>query len=94
MEIIDGALRVGGRGEDRALVVVQDFRPGSDIGGVVLAVLKVQPEISAQERRAKLGNELFGSVAFVAEALAPEVAIKPALMPGRVRGVDDGAEEC
>jgi hypothetical protein len=35
MQEIRGALRVCGGGEDRALVVLQDFQPAVDIGGMI-----------------------------------------------------------
>jgi hypothetical protein len=74
---IHGALRVGGGGEDRPLVLTEDFEPAFDVGGVILANLGGQFEVGGEERRAEFGNQLFLGVAFIAPALAPEVAIKP-----------------
>ena len=35
MQVIGGALRVGGGGEDQALVVLQRLQPVADIGGMI-----------------------------------------------------------
>ena len=76
MEEIHGALGVGGGGEDRPLVLLEDFEPALDVGRVILAGLQLQPEIGCQERAAQLGDQLFLGVAFIAPALAPEVAVQ------------------
>jgi hypothetical protein len=47
VQIIGGLLRVAGGGEDRPLVVLQDFQPGRDIGGVVVAGFRRNAKISA-----------------------------------------------
>jgi hypothetical protein len=49
VEVIDGALRVGGGGEDRAVVVLQDLQPRGDVGGVIVPDLRGEFEIGAQE---------------------------------------------
>jgi hypothetical protein len=49
VEIIGGLLRVAGGVEDRPLVVFQDFEPGRDIGGVVVAGFRRD----AKDRRIK-----------------------------------------
>lgn len=48
-------------------------------------VVEPQAQIGAQERRAEFGRQLFAGIAFVAETLAPEIAIKARLMTSRVR---------
>jgi hypothetical protein len=58
MQEVCGALRMGGGGEDRALVFLQDFQPALDIGGMVKARLGRQLQIGAEEGRAKLGDLL------------------------------------
>jgi hypothetical protein len=45
VRIIGGFLRVAGGGEDRPLVVFQDFEPGCNIGGVVVAGLRRDTKI-------------------------------------------------
>ena len=75
-QVIRGALRVGGGGEDGAVVVLQNFQPVGDIGGVILARLKRQFEIGAEESGAQFGDEFLLRVAFIAPALAAEVAVK------------------
>ena len=42
-----GLLRMAGGGEDRPLVVFQDFQPGRYIGGVVVAGLRRDAKIGA-----------------------------------------------
>ena len=46
------ALRVAGRGEDRAVVCLEHVQPVGDVGGVVLARLKRQIKIGTEERGA------------------------------------------
>src|ERR1700747_1632376 len=84
---IDRALRVRGGGEYRPLVVLQHLNPAGDIGGMVVANLRRQVEVGAQEGRAKLGDQLLHGVAFVTEALAPEFAREARGMPRPVHGL-------
>jgi len=56
----------------------------ADIGGVVFAVLQLQPEVGAQERRAQLGDELLARVTLVREFLASEIAIETRAVPSRM----------
>lgn len=53
-EIVGGALRVRGGGEDGALVLLQDGQPVTDIGSMIGPVFEPKAEVRAQERRAKL----------------------------------------
>lgn len=80
VQIVVGALRERGCGEDRAAILLQDFQPALDISGVIAAGLGGQLQIGAEESRAKLSDQLFTGVAFIAPALAAKVAIKAALM--------------
>ena len=48
VEVIHGALRVCGSAEDRAVVILQDLKPGCDVGAVILANLGSDPQISAK----------------------------------------------
>ena len=45
-----------------AVIVLQDFKPIRDIGGVVFAWFLMQFKIGAQESRAKLGNKFLAAV--------------------------------
>ena len=65
MQIIGSLLRMAGGGEDRPLVVFQDFQPGRDIGGVFVAGLR---------RDAKIGAKVVSHGRYVAFQMA-EVAI-------------------
>ena len=65
MQIVGGALSVGGGCEDEATVVLQDLQPVLDVGGVVLARRQLETQIRAEEGRAKFGDELFLGIAAV-----------------------------
>ena len=73
-EIIRGPLRVGGGLKDRPLVVLQDLEPGRNIGGVVVPDVRGNAKVSAQERRAELGDQFFPGIPLIANMLAPKVA--------------------
>lgn len=73
---ISGLLRVRGGGEDRAAVVLQNFEPVGDIGGVIFAGLQRQFKIGAQEGCAQFGDQFFLGIGVAAEAVAAEVAVK------------------
>ena len=77
---IDGALGMGGGGEDRAALVLQNFQPRGEVGGVVVADLRGEFEIGAQESGAQLGDEFLAGIAFVAPALASEITVKAGRM--------------
>jgi hypothetical protein len=77
VEEIHGALGVGGGCEDRPLVSLKDFQPAFDVGCMILTRFQLQPEVGCQERAAQFGDQLFLGVAFIAPALAPEVAVEP-----------------
>src|SRR5439155_3246461 len=79
------ALRVGGRGEDRAVVSLEDMQPVGNVGGVVLTRLKRQIKIRTEERGAEFGHEFFDRVAFGPETLGAEVARQARFVCGPVR---------
>jgi hypothetical protein len=76
MQEVRGALRMGRGGEDRALVVLQYLDPGRDIGSVIAADLGHQVKIGRKECRTQFGDKLLHGVTFIAETLAPEIAVK------------------
>jgi hypothetical protein len=78
VQIFGGALRMGGGGEDRALIVLQHVKPRRDVAGVIGARFGRDREVGAEECRAKLGDQLLGGIAFIAPALAGEFALIPA----------------
>ena len=49
MEIVGSSLRMGGGGEDGAGVVLEDREPVAEIGRVVLADIRSDAEIGAEE---------------------------------------------
>jgi len=63
MKEVSGTLRMGSGGEDRPLVVFQDFEPALDIGGMIAAGFGRQAQIGAKERCAKFGDKLFLGIA-------------------------------
>jgi hypothetical protein len=73
----DGALGVSSGSEDRAFVVLQNFKPVRDVTGMIFSRLRSDAKIGGQERAAKFGNKLLGGIAFVAPTLASELAIEP-----------------
>ena len=82
---IRSPLRMGGGTKNRPLVFLQDFQPALDIGGVISARLGGQFQIGAEESRAKLGDQLFARIAFIAPFLASEFSVKAALVLRPVR---------
>jgi hypothetical protein len=50
VQVIDRALRMSGGGEDGAAVVLQNRKPVSDIGRVILPRLRAEFEVGAKER--------------------------------------------
>ena len=80
-----GAFRMRGRGKDRPLVVAQNGQPIGDVGRVIFAELGRELQIGAEESRPEFGDKFFDGIAFVAETLAAEVAVKPLLVPRGMR---------
>src|SRR3546814_298007 len=68
---------LGGGLEDGPLVVRQDLEPGGYIGSVILADLRRNAEVGAEIGGPDLGDQLLAGIAFVAPALAPQVAVEP-----------------
>jgi hypothetical protein len=54
MQIIGGALRMGGGGEHGALVVLQDFQPIRDVARMIIARLGRDAEVDAKEGGAEV----------------------------------------
>ena len=76
MQEVRRALRMGCRGEDRPLVIFEHLDPRFYIRPVIPAKLRRQIKVGGQKRGAKLGDKFFHGVAFVAKALATEIAVK------------------
>lgn len=57
MEKIHGELGVRGGCEDRALIVLQDLEPGTDISGVIVANLRDEFKIGSREGAAQLVHD-------------------------------------
>lgn len=70
VQIVGGALRVGGCGEDRAFVVLQDLEPCCEIGGMIFPRVRRDGEIGAQESRPHLGDQFFKRIGMITETLA------------------------
>lgn len=78
---VGGTLRMGGGGENGALVVAQHVEPRRNIGGVVGARLGGDPEVGAEEGRTDLGDQFLGGGAGIAPALSPEIPRQARGMP-------------
>jgi hypothetical protein len=74
VEIVDGALRVARRREDRPMVVLQHRHPVRGVRGMVFTRFRCQVEVGAQEGGTKFGHEFFDGVAVGSEAPGTEVA--------------------
>jgi hypothetical protein len=74
VEIVDGALRMARRREDRSIVVVQHLQPFRHVRGVVITRFKREVEVGTQKGRTEFGHEFFDGLAFGPEAPGTEVA--------------------
>ena len=77
MEEVTRTLCVGRGLEDGAFVFPENGEPVADIGGMVIAVLEVEAEICAKERRAQFSNKFFAGIAGIPETLAAEIPVEP-----------------
>ena len=80
MQVIDGALGMGGSGKDRTLVRVQDFEPMREVGSVILARLGGDAKIRTEEGRTQFGYQFLAGVCVIAKAFASELPIEATLM--------------
>ena len=78
-------MRVGGGLKNGPLVILQYPKPASDICGVVLAGFNGDAKIGAKKCASEFCYKLLARVTFIAETLAPQVAVKAALVFGPVR---------
>jgi hypothetical protein len=76
VQVVNGPLRVGGCGKDRAVVLLHDVQPVADIRSVVLTDLRRQLQVGTPERGAQLGYKLLAGIAFIAPRLAAEVPLR------------------
>lgn len=79
MQIGDGALRMGGCLENRALVGAEDFGPGLDIGSVVGARLQFRhdPEVGAKHCSTKFDQHLFKGALAPILVIARKIPVQP-----------------
>jgi hypothetical protein len=73
-------LRVGGCRENGAFVLLQDFQPVPEIGGVIVADFRRNAEVGAKESGSKLRYQFLAGITVVAETLRVEAAVKTALV--------------
>ena len=73
-------LRMRGGCENGALVLFQNPQPAFDVGRVIRPDFWREIKIGRKKRRPELRDQLFHGVAFIAEARAAEVAVKPRLV--------------
>ena len=76
MQVINGPLGVRSRLKDGAIVGIQDLEPMVEVGGMVVAWLRRDAEVAAQERGPDLGDQFFAGVTFVAELPAAEITVE------------------
>jgi len=76
VEVIHCSLGMSGCREDGTVIILENFQPSRDIGGIFFPRLLMQFEIGTQESRSQLGNQFFAAVTFVALLLAAKVAVK------------------
>jgi len=74
---------LGGGGEDGALVAFHDLQPMADVGCMIGAKDRGQPEFGAKEGRGQFGDEFFHGIGIIAEAFA-EFAGEATLSTGPV----------
>ena len=60
---INGSLGMGGCLKDGSFVVLENFEPVAQIGGVVVARFRGNAEVAAEERGTNLGDQFFTGVA-------------------------------
>ena len=70
MQMISGFLRMAGSGEYRPLVVLQDFEPGCHIGSMILACLRRDAKVGAQEGGTDFGHKFFHGITGIGKTLA------------------------
>ena len=71
VEIIGGALGMGLCRDNGAVVVLENFQPCRDIGGIAFSRFRVLFEADAQERGARHGSKFLAAVTFIAQLLRP-----------------------
>src|ERR1035437_2882793 len=77
-------LRMGCSGENCTLVTFEHLNPRCYIRPVIRAKRRRQIKVGGHKRGAKLGDKFFHGVAFVAKALATEIAVKARFVASRV----------
>lgn len=76
MKEINRPLRVGRCLEDSPLVLLQDLEPVVEIGGVVVARLRRDAKVAAQERGPDLRYQFLAGIPLVAELRSPKIPVK------------------
>jgi hypothetical protein len=84
LQIHRGFGRLGGCGEQRPLIALQEREPLRKLLRVVGPRFLRDPKLRAQERGADLGDEFLGGIGLIAKALA-ELAVKAVFRAGPVR---------
>jgi len=74
---INGTLGVSGRLKDGALVLLQNLEPVVQVSGMVVAWLRGNAQVAAEERGTDFGDQFLAGVAFVAELPASEIPVEP-----------------
>ena len=80
VQVVDGALRVSGSGEDRTPILTQDFEPMREVRSMILARFRGDAKISTKEGRTQLGHQFLARVCVIPKAFASEFPVEAALV--------------
>jgi hypothetical protein len=85
VKVTHRACGIGGGGQDGTAVVLENFYPVRDLGGVIFARLKRQAKVCGEESRTQSRSKVLSRTAFIAPPLAPETPIAPRSVPDPVK---------
>ena len=86
VQVIGSALRVGGGGEDRPALALENAQPVAEALRVVVAHFRGDAEIGAQEGRSHFRNEFLRRIGAIAKTLAQFAVIDKWAAAARVPG--------
>ena len=73
---ISGPLCVRCGGENRAAVVLQNFQPVGNVGGMIFAGLQRNLQVGTEKSCTQLSDQFFLRIGVAAETMAAKVAVK------------------
>jgi len=90
VQVARRTLRMLGRREDEALLVLQHGEPRSDVRGIVFPHVGRDAEVGAKECRTEFRDEFLERIAFVAVALSAKVLVSGRRMNGAMTAFPAG----